>query len=978
MLKRFTTYATALLAIITAATTVGCSSSKNTAQMRFYKSFTARYNTYFNGHEAFKEAVEQQEKENKDNFMEVLPYYIVSNKETAEIGKGSYDRTILKCEKTIRLHSIKAKPKVAPEKKKTEKNRKWLAQKEYNPFLWKAWILMGQAQFNKGEFIEAASTFSYISRLYSNNPDVLALSRIWLARCYSELDWFYDSEDILNNVNRDSLSWKLTSSYAGARGHLLLRQQKYKEAIPYIEKSLKSVKGAYNRARMFYLLGQICHQTGDEAKAYKYFSNVIGLNPPYIIEFNARIMQTEVMSKANSYKVLKKLNSMARNPKNSEYLDQVHYAIGNVYLAKGDTARAIKSYEEGRKANSRNGIEKGILNLKLGNIYWERHKYKNAKECYTDALGLIGTTHAEYKETNRRSEILDELVEHSENIELQDSLQRLAKMPEAERLACIDRIIEEVIKKEKEEEKAAEREARQAEHDATMAELESKTQTEAPTTPIAKTGDNAWYFYNPNVVAQGKTAFQKRWGRRPLEDNWRRKNKGVLQSEEPETAVAQADEEPKQTEEELVRPVSNPTKGLKEMPAEAAATDDNKSREFYLKQIPLTEEKMAESNDILKDALYGEGVVYQDRLEDFAQAKSTFLRLINNFPKYEKEEEVYYRLYLMDIMQNGGQTSAYRQKLKDEYPEGDYTKMANDPEYLYNAKYGKHIEDSLYAATYEAYRNGDYDTVEKNVKISAEKYPKGRNRAKFMFVEAMDLLHNNNQDGFVEKLKEIAQRFSNDGISEIAGLMIKGVMDGRILQNTSLTGSLWSRRSKTTAEEEKEAGKIPEWNKNEEGTHLFMLAYENGKVNENQLLFEIARYNFSKFMVRNFDLSFVRNNGIGMLQVKPFINMKEAIRYSQQLFAADEMRDKLAGLRVVIISEENMKLLGEYYSFDDYQEYFEKTYHNQLPKIMKEIDSIDSLNEPDYDVPEKKEETVDSPEQQGGTTDDDNFNPFNF
>ncbi|MBP5219608.1 MAG: tetratricopeptide repeat protein [Bacteroidaceae bacterium] len=975
MLKRFATYAAFLCLMLATGFIAGCSSSKNTAQTRFYKSFTARYNTYFNGHEAFKEAKEEQEKQNKDNYMEILPYFIVSNKETAEVGKSLYDRTILKCEKTIKLHSIKAKPKVAPDKKRTEKNRKWLAQKEYNPFLWKAWILMGEAQFNKGEFIEAASTFSYINRLYSNNPDVLAQSRIWLARCYSELDWFYDSEDILNNVNRDSLSWKLTSSYAGARGHLLLRQQKYKEAIPYLEKSLKSVKGAYNRARMFYLIGQLCHQTGDDAKAYKYFSNVIGVNPPYILEFNARIMQTEVMSKANSQKVLKKLNSMARNPKNSEYLDQVHYAIGNVYLTRGDTARAIKAYEQGRKAEARNGIEKGILNLKLGNIYWEMHKYKNAKECYTDALGLIGTTHAEYKETNHRSEILDELVEHTQNIELQDSLQRLARMSETERLACIDRIIEEVIKKEKEEQKEAERAARMAEHDEQMAELESKTKTEAPQMPVAGKGDNAWYFYNPTVVSQGKTAFQKKWGRRVLEDNWRRKNKGVLQSDDEEPAVAQTSEEPKQEEEQLQRPVSNPTKGLKEMAAEPTA-EDNKSRDFYLKQIPLSEEKMNESNDILKDALYGAGVVCQDRLGDFSLARGSFLRLINNYPKYDKEEEVFYRLYLMDIMDNR-QSSVYQQKLKESYPEGDYTKMANDPEYLYNAKYGKHIEDSLYAATYEAYRNGDYETIEKNVKISDEKYPRGKNRAKFMFLDAMNKLHGNDQNGFVAELKIIAERYSNDGISEIAGLMVKGVQEGRILQNASLTGSLWSRRGMSTQEENKEAGKIPEWSKNEEGTHLFMLAYESGKVNENQLLFEIARYNFGKFMVRNFDLSFVRNNGISMLQVKPFINMKEAIRYSQQLFAADGMSEKLAGLRVVIISEENMKLLGDYYSFDDYQEYFEKTYHNQLPKIMKEIDSIDSLNEPDYDVPEKKEEqSADDAEQQGAPTDD--FNPFNF
>ena len=64
----------------------------------------------------------------------------------------------------------------------------------------------------------------------------------------------------------------------------------------------------------------------------------------------------------------------------------------------------------------------------------------------------------EYKVVSRRSEVLDELVEHAQAVELQDSLQRLAAMPEAERMKVIEQIIERV----KEEEEKAKKEAEMA------------------------------------------------------------------------------------------------------------------------------------------------------------------------------------------------------------------------------------------------------------------------------------------------------------------------------------------------------------------------------------------------------------------------------------------------------------------------------------------------------------------------------------
>ena len=83
-----------------------CSTKKNTANTRWWHSFNARYNTYFNGNQAFIDGNLEKEKGNKDNYTEMIPLYMVGNKQSRDLGKGQYDRAIEKSEKAIRQHSI--------------------------------------------------------------------------------------------------------------------------------------------------------------------------------------------------------------------------------------------------------------------------------------------------------------------------------------------------------------------------------------------------------------------------------------------------------------------------------------------------------------------------------------------------------------------------------------------------------------------------------------------------------------------------------------------------------------------------------------------------------------------------------------------------------------------------------------------------------------------------------------------------------
>lgn len=898
----------------------GCSTKKNTANTRRWHAFTARYNTYYNGSEAYKEGMLAQEKANKDNYMQTLPYFPIGNKKTVGSGSGNFDVAIEKSQKAIKQHSIKKKPKRKAGEKKTEKLIRWYAKKEYNPFIHQAWFLMAKAQFQKGEFLEAASTFSYISRLYVNEPDKVAEARLWMARCYTELEWYYDAEDVLNKAARDSMPRKLEGELSATYSNFLLRQGRFNEALPYLEKAVRKEKRGTQRARHYFLLGQVYQHIGNQPMAYKSFSKVIKANPPYELEFNARIKQTEVASEKESNRTIKRLKAMARSPKNKEYLDQVYYAIGNMYMAKKDTASAIQNYEEGAEKSTRGGVEKGILLLRLGDLYWEQADYTNAQRCYAEVIGLLEDKETdEYKVVSRRSEVLDELVEHAQAVELQDSLQRLAAMPEAERMKVIEQIIERVKEEEEKAKKEAEMAQRMAAREDALANVPNRN-TPARTPAAGAGGDRSWYFYNQQLITQGKGEFQRKWGRRKLEDNWRRRNKTVVNTDE----FAAVDYATEDSLAALADSISNDSTAMAAMPD--SLVTDNKNPQFYIQQLPLTEEAMAESNVILSDGLYNCGLIYKDKLEDFSLAEGAFNRLMNEFPDYQQMEEVYYNLYLMySRWKKPEKASAYLDSLKLRFPMGDYTVLLSDPDYAKNARYGKHLEDSLYASTYAAYLQGDYQTVGANAEYAASKYPLGKHRPKFMFLHSMGQLENGDQQGFLDNLKMIVEKYPENEITEMAGLILKGVQEGRLLQSGGFSaGSIWARRRGGMEGDSLAVDSIPSFTAESTDPYMFVLAYEEGTVNENQLLFEIARYNFSNFMVRNFDIQFVKENGIGMMQVGEFMNYMECYQYMKRLFADERLGKRLEGIRVLLISKPNYELLQNYYSFDDYQQFYEQ------------------------------------------------------
>ena len=935
-----------LIAVVAlVALLASCSTEKNTSRSRWWHSFNARYNTYYNGSVAYIDASLEKENGNKDNFTEMIPMYTVGNKKSRELGKANYDKAIEKCEKAIKLHSITKRPEWTKSRRKTERDIEWLSRKEYNSFLWKAWMLMGRSQFYQGAFDEAASTFSYMCRLYATQPAIYGRARAWLAKSYIEQDWLYDAEDVIRNMQRDSIHWRAQKEWDFTYADYYIHTGDYDKAIPYLKKSIDHEMRKKQKARLCFLLGQLYAATGKNAEAYKAFKSVVRKNPPYELEFNARIAMTEVMGASQAKKMVGKLKRMAASDKNKDYLDQVYYAIGNIYLAQKDTMHAISNYEKGNKKATRSGIEKGVLLLKLGDLYWQQEKFSDAQRCYGEAIGLLDKDRKDYEQLSARSKVLDELVPYTDAIHLQDSLQALAKMSEKDRNAAIDRVIAELKRQEKEQKRLEdEKNAQQTmQRNGAMGNRNNTNRNNTAQTLQNNRQNAVWYFYNAMAVQQGKQAFEKLWGKRENTDNWQRVNKTVVGN-----LNGDADIELTEEQKDSIAKAELAQDSLEQL--KDSAQNDPHKREYYLAQIPFTEDQVATSNLTIMDGLYNSGVIFKDKLDNLDLSKKQFTRLETQYPDFEQKADMYYHLFLLYSRLGQHDVAAgYVEKLKAEYPDNQWTILLTDPYFKENAQFGVHIEDSLYAATYEAFKADRLSEAKANAQISATRFPLGENRDKFLFIGGLAKLNDGDSKGCVDDMKAVVEKFPQSKLAEMAGMIVNGVNAGKPLHGARFDlGDVWTRRTVVLADSDSINAKTFDTERNTE--FVFMLAYVPDSVDENKLLYQMAKVNFTHYVVRNFDLAIEDANGLRRMVVRGFRNYDEALQYARGLSEQAGLQQLLSGCKAIVISDKNLPLLGTNFSYADYQDFYDK---NFAPLM---ISSQPLLTEPIHVAPKEDAE----------------------
>lgn len=769
-----------ILLCVLVSTWVSCSTQKNTAASRAFHQMQTKYNIYHNGSISFLEGEQAILEANKDDYSSILNLYPISYHEAASAASSQMDRTIEKCRKCIKLHSIKARPKVNYDKKRKDpKYAAWLEQEEFNKEMGNAWMLLAKAEFHKGDFLGSVSTFNYITRHYSHDADMVAQCQLWIARAYGEMGWLYEAEDVLRKVQVDNLSRKHATLYASVSADIMLKAKQYKEAIPFIKLALPEESKKMYRPRFQFVLGQIYQMQGDRKQAQNAFEKVIKMHPSNEMDFNARLHLAEL--KDSPKEAVKLLLKMAKLDKNKDALDLIYGTVGNVYMARKDTAEALKYYTKAIESSTQNGLEKANVLVIAGDIYYAQRDYIKASPCYKEATQILSPESDEYERIQRRSETLDELVVEYSVVELQDSLQALSKLSESEQRVVVDSIIARLIRAEELAKDKEEQAAREAANDGGPRSVNTSNMLGGGVQ------NRDWYFYNPQLMRNGQQAFRTQWGNRTLEDNWRRMSKAMSTSDDTDYAQATEATADSITNDSIIQ----------QAPREM---DDHKP-EYYLQQIPKTESDIAQSNEMIANALYNMVSIYRDRVGDQALSDETFHEFCRRFPTHQLLVDLYYMQYLTALKtNNASDAERYRKDIMRLFPDSKEASIVSQPDYFNKLRRMSQEQDSLYEQTYIAFSKNQYNQVKSNKAYAETNYPLSPLMPRFIFLNAIAVAKTDGQDAFIRELQDMVNRYPESELAAMSKDMLALMGQGAESQVGDMS-SLQTKRQEETDEQ---------------------------------------------------------------------------------------------------------------------------------------------------------------------------------
>ncbi len=863
-----------------------CSTEKNTLVTRTYHHITSKYNIFFNGEESFQRGLKRARESMEYDYTRVLPLFTYGDESVSQSIAPDMERAIKKATKVITLHSITVKPeyKDGPE---TPRQKRFYRKNEFNKYVDDNYLLLGKAYLYKHDFMLAAETFRHIITEFPDEP-IRFNAMIWLARTHNENGALIESEKILSTLenNRelpDDLKTDLNATYAD----YYLKQDDYARAIPKLERAVARAREKHRKILYHFVLAQLYQRTRQWNEASDHYRKVIKLNPPYEMTFHARINLAGVYQagSGDSQEIRNELRKMIRDEKNREYLDRIYHALGDIYLKEGRTGEAIEYYRLAAEKSTSNTRQKTLSYLALADLYYEMPEYEMAEAYYDSAVIYMEPDFPGYEDIRTQSESLTRLVKNLNEVHLQDSVQRLASLPEPELYAFIDGIIADVREKEREEMESQSLAARDLRHGRMMLSAGSRNRDSG-------TEGGKWYFYNEGAKSFGQPEFIMRWGKRKLEDNWRRSNKSEISFGGEEMA-------------------SVDSAGAEDAAGEILS---NKSREYYLRDIPRTDSMMEISHEKIQEGLLNAGTIYKNELNDRDEAVESFTELIGRYPETEYLLPAYYELY--EMYRNAGNESkmnVYKNRIIREFPETQTARILEDPSYAAEINRYQDEVNRFYERTYQAYGQGRYQEVISLSEEAAEKYEGNEVLPRFEMLKVLSIGQLSDKRVFAAHLDSILLKYPGHEVAGHAREILAYI-----------------NRASPVVREERQVAEAEKIYRYDPGSvHFTSMAVKSG-TDFNQIRFNLINFNLDHHPRREFE---VTEQALGeeyhLVTVKSFENDSLAGNYLAGVDTSSMTFhgfDEQPWARLFVISSDNNttllmdKDLEKYLAF--YREYY--------------------------------------------------------
>lgn len=713
--------------IVLIGITTACSQFSNSPTSKAWHNANAKYNSLLIARDNMKQAEKQLFDSREENYSALMTIQLPIDSMKSQAVKTNLDEVIKKTSLIAERHSN-------------------------SRFLPEAYILLGKARLLKEDYLNSIEVFKYINTT-SKSEDAKHSALIFLMRAYTEQKEYEDALKVAEILRNSDLNKKNTTDYYLTKAYFHQKREEFAISAAIAEEALKLMPKSEQKARVLFATAQMYEMIGKSEKALPLFKEVANNRPNYDMEFYAKmnaLLDEATTKRGSTAGVQENFKRMLADRKNSDLKDKIFFTMGSLENKKGNQEKAIEYFNASLRNSAGNSNQKAYTYLELAELYYNQlQKYDLASLYYDSTLTALPQTSPDYERIARRAISLTDFVKYQKVLIVEDSLQKLAQMNPL----ALDKALENAIKQKEDEERKMKEFAEKL---AAKAAEASRNSTFVSNEPDAK----RWKLYDPLEIGRMKTEFIQIWGNRPLEDNWRRKDKdagGFAFKVERGVVGQEKQDAPKLSQEEIAK--------LKE--AEEAKKMEVKKKAIYEK-LPTTPEKLIASQRKQEEAYYQIGKLYKFQFNEIENSKKAFTTLLDKFPNTVHESEV---LYLLTLMSDNQQDSPYRKTLMAKYPASTYSRQLQRGNVVITQDTETQAA-TVYGQAFNMYSNESYTTALALAEEGLITYTGTTIEDKFAMLRIFLLAKNEQKDAYKQALTEFMQSYPSSTLLPKAKEMI--------------------------------------------------------------------------------------------------------------------------------------------------------------------------------------------------------------
>ena len=708
------------LLIIAALILSGCSRKKDKFLNKGFHSMTTKYNYLYNGNNLLNQGKAEINENVFDNYWEILPI------EKTQITEDKINLK-LKKEQSASLFVQSEKKAVLA----IQKHAMNIAGKEKNPQMDEAYFLLGESRYYDQRFIPSLEAFNYILFKYPTS-ELVNKAKIWREKINAKQNYNQLAIENLKEIeSRGRLSNEEIVELNAVLAQAYLNSKKIDSAVIRLETASEKTQDLNSKSRYLFILGQLYKNLDKLDSSTMFYNRVIKLHRKIPREYYVYSFVEKSKNFLDKSLAMSELIELETDIENSGYLNIIFHQIANLYLEINNDSLAIKYYNK----SLRNPAKDNLVNLKnyntLGDYFFDKNEYLISAAYYDSTLAQINNNKKLFRKITKRRESLDEVIYYELSVKTNDSIIRLVKMSEEERVAYFKDYIEEQKKKLNEEKEI----------------VNSKNENSfvsAKNNNISN--ENAlFYFYNPTVLAYGKNEFKKLWGDKQLTDNWR--------NGKTTTAI----------------------KPLMSIGKENSKTNKTQNLEGYLKSIPSSSSSIDSIYKQLDYSYFQLASIYSAKFLEYGLSNNKIRNIDFNRNKLEFVLSAKYLNYKNClILGQLDEADSIKSDIILNFPGSKYAEILNNPE-AYASSDIDNISE-LYGALFQDFKNQDYVKVIIGLEKLISAFETHPLAPKMQLLKASAIARIEGFENYKKALEFIAKNYPNSIEGEEAEILLEEVI----------------------------------------------------------------------------------------------------------------------------------------------------------------------------------------------------------